>query len=122
MRIQKTVLYVLFPAFLCYYVAVAHAALQKDALTGPASALTELRHILPRLALPTCLTVTVDLAMGSLRRAVADSWLMHDSRPSPEQARRDFAALWADLEPVPVMVDTPTTAQSSYPVLIPGQD
>jgi hypothetical protein len=122
MRIQKTVLYVLFPAFLCYYVAVAHTALQKDALAGPASAFSELRRIIPRLALPTCLNDTVDLTMGSLRRAVADSWLMHDSRPSAEQSRRDFAALWADLEPVPVMVDTPTTAPSSYPVLIPGQD
>ncbi|WP_428559302.1 MAG: hypothetical protein ACP59X_13855 [Solidesulfovibrio sp. DCME] len=123
MRLHKSVLYVLFPAFLCYYAAIAHAALQKDALYGPASALTELRHILPRLAVPACLSDTVSRAMDGLRLAVADSWLMRDTRPSEAQARRDFVALWADLERAPSRPATAAAPENpGYPVLVPGQD
>lgn len=122
MRMHKSVLYVLFPAFLCYYAAVAHASLQKDVLTGPESAFSQLRRIIPRLAVPACLTATVHRAMGELREAVEAAGLMRDSRPSAEQSRRDFVALWKDLEPSRPVVATPVEPDPGYPVLVPGQD
>ncbi len=120
MRVHKSVLYVLFPAFLCYYVAVAHASLQKDALAGPSSAFSQMRLIMPRLAVPACLTDTVQRSMDGLRQAVAEAGLMRDTRPSPEQARRDFVALWKDLEPARQAEPTSAGPLSSH--LLPGQD
>ncbi|WP_300162937.1 hypothetical protein [Solidesulfovibrio sp.] len=120
MRMHKSVLYVLFPAFLCYYVAVAHASLQKDALAGPSSAFSQMRLRMPRLAVPACLTDTVKRGMDGLRQAVTEAGLMRDSRPSPEQARRDFVALWKDLDPARHAVPTP--AGPAFSILLPGQD
>ncbi|MEA4857784.1 MAG: hypothetical protein AAGU21_01890 [Solidesulfovibrio sp.] len=123
MRLHKSVLYVLFPAFLCYCAAIAHATTQKDVLSGPTSALTELGRLLPRLAGPACLAETATQAMGGLRRAVADSWLMRDSRPSQAQARRDFVALWAELEGAPAWARHESAAGTPGSTeLLPGQD
>lgn len=122
MRMHKSVLYVLLPAFLCYYAVVAHASLQKDVLSGPESAFSQLRRIVPRLAVPACLTDTVHRAMGELREAVEAAGLMRDSRPTAEQARRDFIALWKDLEPSRPVAAAPAEPDPVYPVLVPGQD
>ena len=122
MRMHKSVLYVLLPAFLCYYAAVAHASLRKDVMTGPESAFSQLRRILPRLAVPACLTTTVHRAMDELREAVEAAGLMRDSRPSAEQSPRDFVTLWKDLDPSRPAVAAPADPDPGYPVLVPGQD
>jgi hypothetical protein len=122
MRMHKSVLYVLFPAFLCYYAAVAHASLQKDVLSGPESPFSQLRRIIPRLAVPACLADTVHRAMSELREAVEAAGLLRDSRPTAEQSRRDFVALWKDLEPSRPEAEAPVASDSGYPVLVPGQD
>ena len=122
MRISKSFLMVLFPAFLVYYVAVADAALQGHRLSARPAGRSAMGRLIPRL--PESVTGTLRTAMDGLREKVLASGLMTDTRPSPEQARRDFAALWADLEgPRPAAAAPSLPAENpGYPVLEPGQD
>jgi|GEM_PF-2708455 len=123
MRIPRTVLHVLFPVFLCYYAAVAHASLQGRGLAPAANTLlSDLGRALSHLSLPASVSDTLRSAAGDVRQAVMTSALMRDSRPSPEQERRDFIALWADLEPARPTVPATVGEASGYPILIPGQD
>ena len=129
MRLKKAALCMLFPAALCCFAAAAHASLPGSMAQTPPSALAALLHILPRLALPACAEKTVADAMGGLRRAVAASGLMRDTRPDAAQEKRDYVRLWAALEPHAGTPDAPDAAdaanapaQSRYPLLIPGQD
>ena len=120
MRLKKAALCMLFPVALGCFAAAAHASLPDGMAQTPPSALAALLHILPRLALPACAEKTVADAMGGLRRAVAASGLMRDTRPDAAQEKCDYVRLWAALEPHTDAADAPV--QSRYPVLIPGQD
>ena len=123
MRLKKAALCMLFPVALGCFAAAAHASLPGGMAQTPPSALAALLHILPRLALPACAEKTVADAMGGLRRAVAASGLLRDTRPDAAQEKRDYVRLWAALEPHAEPSDAADApAQSRYPVLIPGQD
>jgi len=124
MRIPKPVLTVLFPAFLCYYAAVAHASLPGHGLSARPSAFSELGRLLSYVALPASVTETVKDSLGSLRETVMASRLMTDTRPSDAKACRDFVDLWAALEPPRAVLEAPSPATDNpgYPVLVPGQD
>lgn len=114
MRLPKSFLTVLFPAFLIYYAAVADAALPGHSSSRTSGFST----------LAASVAASVSTAMDGLREKVRASGLMTDTRPSPEQARRDLAALWADLEgPRPTVAGPALPAdRPGYPVLEPGQD
>ncbi len=73
-------------------------------------------------ALPS-LPPAVTEAFDAVRECVRRSPLMQDTRPSAAQERRDFVALWADLEQAGPSLDqeAPETIPD-YPVLVPGQD
>jgi hypothetical protein len=108
MRIPRSLHYVLLPAFLCYYAAVANASLPGRGQPTRAVA-----------ALPEVVTEAVD----SLRATIATSGLMRDTRPSPAEEQRDFVALWADLQPHHAgIVATQPEPSADYPELVPGQD
>jgi hypothetical protein len=99
MRIPKPVMYVLFPAFLCYYAVTADAALQgRGHASRSATTLPDIGRLIPHLALPASLTEAASEAVTRLRETVLTSGLMRDTRPSAEQEKRDFVSLWADLE------------------------
>lgn len=122
MRITRSFLYGLFPVFLCYYSAVADASLPgRTGAPHSAAVLPELGRLVSRLTLPAAVTESVGQAMDELRTTIMASGLMRDSRPSPEQERRDFVALWADLQPASPPPDL--SGQAANPAgLIPGQD
>lgn len=124
MRIPRPVLTVLFPAFLCYYAAVAHASLPGHGLAARPAPLSELGRVLSHVALPASVTNTVSETASRLRETVMASGLMTDTRPNAEEARRDFVALWADLEPSRTAVEaaSPALDTPGSPVLVPGQD
>lgn len=99
MRIPKPVMYVLFPAFLCYYAVAADAALQgRGHASRSAAALPDIGRLIPHLELPASVTEAASDALTRLREIVLTSGLMRDTRPSAEQEKRDYVALWADLE------------------------
>jgi alpha-ketoglutarate-dependent taurine dioxygenase len=93
-------MYVLFPAFLCYYAVAADAALQGrgHAARSAAAALPDIGRLIPHLELPASVTEAASDAVARLREMVLTSGLMRDTRPSAEQEKRDFVTLWADLE------------------------
>jgi len=123
MRIPRSILYILFPAFLCYYAAVADAALQGRGLGARPAAMPSFSRIMPHLSLPSQMTDAVSEAVNDLRTAIITSRLMQESLPDPEQERRDFVALWADLQPARTMA-TPERLEKDpgASILIPGQD
>ncbi len=123
MRIPRRILYILFPAFICYYAAVAHAALQgKSVAPAAASLVSSIGQVVPRLALPETVAQRIRDAAHDLRQTVMDSAIMRDSRPSAEQERRDFVALWADLERPNPGLSAAVESDPAYPALVPGQD
>jgi hypothetical protein len=124
MRIPKPVMYVLFPAFLCYYAVAADAALQgRGHASRSAAALPDIGRFIPRLTLPASVTEAANEAVTSLREAVMTSGLMRDTRPTPEQEKRDFVALWADLEHSrPAAPAFLAEKIPGSPAVVPGQD
>ena len=123
MRIPRRILSILFPLCICYYAAVAHAALQgKSVAPAAASLVSSIGQAMPRLALPETVAQRIRDAAHDLRQTVMSSAIMRDSRPSAEQERRDFVALWADLERPTPGVSAAVESDPAYPALVPGQD
>ena len=120
MRLSRSLVAFLFTVCLGYYAVLADAAPSRRALVASSSSLADLGRMLPRLSLPATAVLTAREGLAELRRVVQASPLMHDSRPAADVARKEHAALWADLESG--LRVTNDDARPGPAGLLPGQD
>lgn len=120
MRLTRSLVAVSLSACLGYCAVVANASPSRRSLEESRLSLAQAGGLLARMSPAAGTALTLRDGFYALRDAVRASALMHDSRQSDAASRREFVALWADLESGPRHTPGDVTAEAAG--LIPGQD